>query len=206
MDKEIRDPSGLIWYPDLELGYLPVGAGVPYDAEYFQKYVGYKANPIGAKLTAARVDLASKHCGVDAVTDIGIGCGHFIEVRGGATYGYDVNPVAIRWLLERDLWADPFAGSPMNVTCWDSLEHMEHPDLFIDRVKKTVIVSLPVFDDLEHVLRSKHFRPGEHVWYWTEDGFVRWMLERGFACLEQNWMETTFGREDIGTFVFERSK
>lgn len=83
---------------------------------------------------------------------------------------------------------------------------MERPDLFVDRVKKFVFVSIPIFAHKEHVLRSKHFRPTQHFWYWTHDGFIRWMQERGFSCVEKNCMESELGREDIGTFVFARAQ
>jgi hypothetical protein len=79
------------------------------------------------------------------------------------------------------------------------------PDLFVDRVKKLVFTSIPVFEGPAQVLRSKHFKPSEHLWYWSSTGFVRWMQARGFSCLEENRMETELGREDICTFVFARS-
>jgi len=32
------------------------------------------------------------------------------------------------------------------------------------------VAALPIFEGLQDVLRSKHFKPGEHVWYFTEPG------------------------------------
>lgn len=202
--QEVPGSNGLLWYPELGYGYYPVELNGQYGKEYFEKYHSYRSSPIAEALMKARADLVSKYCGEALVVDIGIGSGHFIEIRKGATYGYDVNPLGIRWLLDRNLWFDPFVKSPDAATCWDSLEHMLRPDLFVDRVSKFVFTSIPVFADEWHVLRSKHFKPNEHCWYWTRDGFIRWMQARGFSCLEENQMESALGREDIGTFVFKR--
>lgn len=202
--REVPGAQGLVWYEEAGFGYLPVELRGQYGKEYFEKYQKYRSNGVGETLMQVRADLVARYCGASAVVDIGIGSGHFIDVRGGATYGYDVNPFGIRWLLDRDLWFDPFAKDPEAVTCWDSLEHMARPDLFVDRVRKFLFVSVPIFAGLEHVLRSRHFRPDEHLWYWTRNGFVQWMQGRGFRCLEENRMECQLGREDIGTFVFVR--
>jgi hypothetical protein len=195
----------LIWYEELGYGYYPVKLRGQYDQAYFENYQNYRSSPIAEALMKARVDLVQKYVGDALVVDIGIGSGHFIDSRKGKTNGYDVNPAGIRWLLDRDLWFDPFAQSPESATCWDSLEHMERPDLFLDRVTKFFFTSIPVFEDAAQVLRSKHFKPNEHIWYWTRAGFVRWMQALGFSCLEENQMECFLGREDIGTFVFCRS-
>jgi hypothetical protein len=201
---EVPGTGGFIWNEKDGIGYLPAEVNGQYGKEYFDKYVCYRASEIAGALMKVRADLVARYCGKSAVVDIGIGSGHFVEARGGETYGYDVNPYGIRWLLDRELWFDPFAKSPDVVTCWDSLEHMERPDLFVDRVRQLMFVSVPIFDGLEHVLRSKHFKPGEHLWYWTRHGFLLWMAERGFRCVEENQMERQLGREDIGTFVFSR--
>jgi len=70
--------------------------------------------------------------------------------------------------------------------------------------KEFVFVSCPIYDDVEHVLRSKHFKPDEHCWYWTIKGLTTFMRIFGFEVQEINWMETEIGRESIATFVFKR--
>lgn len=201
---KIEHKSGLVWWPEQEMGYFPVQPNGVYGKEYWDKYVGYAITPTGQQLTRARVELVKRHCREEPVVDIGIGCGQFIEARGPNTLGYDVNPVAVEWLKKRDLWFDPYTGQPQNIACWDSLEHVYEAAELVDRVGSRVIVSLPIFRDMEHVLRSKHFRPDEHYWYWTRKGFVEWMELRGFVLLEENRMEEKAGREDIGTFAFGR--
>jgi len=202
METQKRD--GLTWWPAKGMGFYPVQPNGVYGEDYWKKYVGYAITPIGQKLTQARVDLVKRHCRDEPLVDIGIGCGQFIEARGGRTSGFDVNLHAIKWLQERNLWFDPYRAQPENITCWDSLEHLSEPAELVGRVGSKVVVSLPIFSDMEHVLRSKHFRKDEHYWYWTRDGFVKWMEDLGFVLLEENRMEESCGREDIGTFAFGR--
>lgn len=199
----------LRWNEALGVGYLPAGEDPKnYNGDYWAKYQEYKVSPIAVKLMRTRVDLAEKHAPGAQLVDIGIGSGHFIEVReektGGPTFGYDVNPLAIRWLLERNLWWDPWVRDPEVVTCWDSLEHMPRPHEFVARVRSLLFVSLPIFTDREHCVASKHFRPGEHLWYFTRPGIIQYMKRLGFALIDENEMETKIGREGIGTFVFKR--
>ena len=73
-------------------------------------------------------------------------------------------------------------------------------------VERLVFLCLPLFTGPEHVLRSKHFRPDEHYWYWTYEGLLWWMGEHGFTCIEHGTPESLLGREDIHTFVFNRRK
>ena len=59
--------------------------------------------------------------------------------------------------------------------------------------------------DLNKIRESKHYRPGEHLLYWTEKGFVDWMFEKGFRFLEKRTFEIQAGREDILSFAFIRT-
>ncbi len=142
--------------------------------------------------------------------DIGIGAGQFIETRDlrtpeALTFGYDVNPYAISWLVGRRLWWDPYQKGARVVTCWDSLEHMKWPAHFLERVEYWIFVSIPIFKDRDHCLASKHFKKNEHYWYFTHQGLITWMSLRGFEMVDHNRMEEEeIGREDIGTYAFRR--
>jgi hypothetical protein len=83
---------------------------------------------------------------------------------------------------------------------------MIRPEAFLRCVRGMVFVSIPIFTDLDHIKRSKHYRPNEHLWYFTREGLVKWMHGHGFGLAEENRMETDLGREDIGTFVFHRTE
>lgn len=199
-------PELLDWNEDTGVGFYPANPNGVYGFEYWRKYQGYAATERGENLTRARIQLIDKYIGLDPLLDVGIGSGKLIDDRAATTWGYDVNVHGIKWLLDRNLWWDPYFRRPKNACCWDSIEHMNRPDFLIDRVISHLFVSIPIFRDKKHVLQSKHFRPDEHYWYFTREGFVNWMYQRYFSLLEANWMEEEWGREDIGTFVFKRRR
>ena len=199
--------SQLIFDETKGIGYMPFTSPPIYDDAYFEKYVPMGESTFGVALNALRAGLVLRYVPRgNELLDVGIGDGAFIRARGAWTLGYDVNPKAKRMLERRDAWCDPLGAgkSVWNATFWDSLEHMENPETLINMVKDHCFVSIPVFLDKDHILRSKHFRPNEHYWYFTRAGIIKWFWDLGFDCLEMNDMETKLGREDIGTFVFKR--
>lgn len=192
----------LQWLPEIGVGFYPVTAQ-PYDQAYFDNYAALADTDIGRRLNAARLAMLARHCDGGTVVDIGIGAGTFVESRPG-TMGYDVNPVGVAWLRERGLYLDPY-DTPVDVAVfWDSLEHILNPAPLLAHVRTLVLVSIPIFRDVAHVLSSKHWKPAEHAWYWTHDGFVRVMAELGWRLEETNDYETVIGREDIMSFAFRR--
>ena len=193
--------AGLIWLPTPGFGFLPL-TGVPYDAAYFEHYAGLADTIIGLRLNAARRAMVARHWDAD-VTDIGIGCGQFVASRARTT-GFDINPVGVTWLEARGKFHDPYAVAVDAVTFWDSLEHIPDPAPLLANVRHWVFVSLPIFRDLPHVLRSKHYKPGEHYWYFTDAGFVSFMAAHGWRLVERNLEETEIGREDIASYAFKR--
>jgi hypothetical protein len=192
----------LQWDETLERGFYPVDPTGVYDASYFDKYRSYTDTEMGRDITSARVGLVNRHY-AGSVVDIGIGCGDFVQAMPGA-FGYDVNPTGIQWLKDRHLWCDPYEFPVNAVTCWDSLEHIKKPELLLNYVRKWVFVSIPIFEDKAHVLRSKHFRPDEHFHYFTHLSFIRFMSDQGFGLVEYNEMESDLGRDGIGTYAFRR--
>lgn len=201
----------LTWFPELGVGYYECH-GAPYDAAYFARYQRQAATPMGEALTLQRVQLVKRHLGDLAlrtrpVLDVGIGSGAFVEAcraEGIAAYGYDVNPAGVRWLEQRELYRDLYGAAHPIVTFWDALEHIRDLRSALARCCWWVFVALPIFRDGEHVLRSKHFRRDEHYWYFTRDGFRRFVQAEGFEVLDIVATETALGREDIETFVLRR--
>lgn len=207
MDKAFSDQAcrGLVWLPEVGIGYYPVKQSeMPYDAEYFARYQERAQTAIGRALTQARIDLVSRHYQGE-VLDVGIGCGQFVEARPD-TYGYDVNPAGIDWLKARDKYRDLYAGEYDACSFWDSLEHIVDPAEAIRHVRQWAFVSIPIYEGAEHILRSKHFRRTEHIWYHTDAGLRWWFEQQGFECVEANDMETQIGREGIGSYAFRRGR
>lgn len=189
----------LLWLPDFGIGYYPVEEA-PYDEAYWEKYLNMENTDIGHALNKARLDIVSKYS-FESLIDIGIGSGAFIKELPNA-YGFDINPSAVEWLKSVNKYKEP---KPVDaLSFWDSIEHIHNPTGLLQNAKKYVFISTPIYTDKDHILRSKHFRPNEHCWYFTKDGIINYLGNFGFICIEYSNIETELGREDIGSFVFVR--
>jgi hypothetical protein len=201
----VGDPAKLHWDEHTGTGHYPAKPNGVYDDAYFHKYAGYAETDLGCELLAARLALIARHVPASAwLVDVGIGSGTLIGARP-RTLGYDVNPAALKWMKERNVYIDlDDRMSIHSATFFDSLEHLEHPIDLVAKISNVAIVSIPIFYGRSHALLSRHFRPDEHYWYFTAHGLIRWFLLAGFELREANRMESEIGREDIGTFVFRR--
>jgi hypothetical protein len=177
---------------------------VPYDGEYFDRCLGYEDQKIAMAINAGRIELVAKHFGPGRVCDIGIGSGEFIKKRP-QTFGHDVNPVALKWLAEQGKRAEDLCAFGA-YTFWDVIEHVPEPETYFRQVQlhARLFTSIPIFETLDAIRGSRHYRPGEHLYYFTRDGFLEWMNEHGFAVLEIADFETAAGRESIESFAFRR--
>lgn len=177
---------------------------VEYAKQYFDNYVALEGKEIAKKLNAGRVALVERHTGVTPALDIGVGSGEFVKTRA-STFGYDINYNAVRWLKQNGRYSDDFRSFKV-FTFWDVIEHVEDINHYFRRVApgSFVFTSLPIFDDLRRIRKSKHYKPGEHLYYWTKQGFVDWMALYGFKLLEADDFETKAGRESIVSFAFQR--
>jgi Methyltransferase domain len=189
----------------LGIGYYPVEAD-PYDHDYFDQFDRKAKTYLGRALMEARCDFVEQHY-QGALADVGIGSGAFIDawrMRARAASGYDINPAGLRWLRERKLLVDPYHAPFDAMTLWDVLEHVADYRSLLRNVREWLFISLPIFRDAAHALRSKHFKPQEHCWYFTRDGLVFAMQQCGFLLVSESSAETDLGRDDIGTFAFKR--
>lgn len=195
--------SPLVWTPHAGVGWSPVPP-VDYDDDYWAMYEKYDKGPLSQELNEFRRDFVDYYLMAQGdfsrVIDVGIGAGAFVSLTG--CRGLDINPRAIVWLKERDKWgAGP--GGYSTMTFWDSFEHIPDHDGYL-KSAQWVFMSLPIFTGMGHALQSKHYRPGEHVWYFTESGLVSYMAAFGFELRGVSAKATSIGREDIMTFAFER--
>lgn len=179
---------------------------INYDADYYNRCASYEGQPIADAINAGRIEFVRQHFGTWQVLDVGIGSGEFIKRRPN-TFGFDVNPVAVEWLKRTDRW-----GSDLNrfgaITFWDVLEHVDVPERYFRHIglHAYVFCSLPIFDDLTQIRASKHYRPGEHLTYWTQNGFTWWMHRHGFLQIDHQTFEIAAGREAIHSFAFKRNR
>lgn len=197
------------WYPELGVGFYPVAkADMPYDRAYFERFAAQANTPLGAKLMQARVKFVREHY-TGPLVDVGIGSGAFIEARnrtGQQTLGFDINAAGVDWLIENNCLLNPYRQPVEAISLWDVMEHLEDFAPLLCNVTKMVFVAIPLFDSVQHVLRSKHFRKDEHFWYFTFDGLRRAFDLCGFEMLAYNAEETRLGRDGIHSFCFKRRR
>lgn len=182
---------------------------IEYGASYFETFKSYAGSPVERALNAGRCALVARHARAGAtILDVGVGSGAFVHhaaAEGFDAKGFDVNPVAVAWLKSEGFFAEDATGFEA-ITFWDSLEHIDDPGLTLRRLHKGALafVAIPIVGDLRRIRESKHYKPGEHLYYWTPQGFVDWMALHGFRLLEASSHETDAGRESIGAFAFCR--
>lgn len=197
-------PAGLnntfLWSEELGYGWHTAPA-MQYDSGYFAHYQKLDATPMGAALTNARIELVRKYTTPSYGCDIGIGGGRYVEESNG--FGFDVCPDAVNWLMDNGRLAEQGYGLQV-ATCWDSLEHIPEPEKLLARVREWLFVSMPIYTSMQDVLTSKHYKPGEHLHYWTLAGFIAWCERQGFEVQEVNHAEEELGREGITSFAFRR--
>lgn len=173
---------------------------------YFEKCGGYEGQEIAQKINAGRVALVNRYASAEKdVLDVGVGSGEFIKSRP-RTFGYDVDPAAVEWLKQGGFWRDDFSAFHA-FTFWDVIEHVETPTDYFNQIPggSYLFTCLPIFSDLSRIRDSKHYRPGEHLYYWTERGFIDWMKLHRFGMLCRQNFEMDAGRENIYSFAFYRA-
>jgi hypothetical protein len=193
--------DNFIWWPELGMGYHPAEP-IDYDGDYWDKYLEYDKSDMGKYLTRARVNLVKEHTKTADIVDIGIGGGLFVSEIN--CYGFDVNKRANNWLHATNRFKNPYEDRVHAITCWDSIEHIPDPTALLNNVDKWFFASIPLFKSGDTVQESKHYRPGEHIWYFTHNGFIEWAKRHGFELVEWNDQETLLGREDIRSYAFRR--
>lgn len=181
---------------------------IRYDDDYLLKFEAYDPF-ISATVNAGRCAMLARHLSKGAsVLDVGAGDGSFVRaarVAGFEAYGVDPIPKAAHDLREAGLYADDPAEFDA-VTMWDVAEHMDNPGAILHPAPAFLFASVPVFDDFSQIRASRHYRPGEHLYYWSPQGFIDWVALYGFRLLERSAHETDAGRDSIGAFAFRKEQ
>ena len=185
------------------------GKPIEYTEKYYNKLKKYEGTQIEQDINDIRYKLVKKYkCGT--ILDIGCGTGQFMRTaKTCTTYGYDVMKKTVSNLKRTKKYIDPYEQLPDQIqafTFWDSLEHIKDPaPIFRNTWRgQYLFCSMPIFKNTEAITQSKHYRPGEHMWYFTANGLIEWIHQFRFICVEENYKESEAGRKDIGTFVFRR--
>lgn len=182
---------------------------ITYGNYYLEKVESYAGSKIATRVNGGRCAMLMRILPDGAsVLDVGSGSGEFVRTAaswGFDVCGFDVIPEGAQRMRDAGTYAEDLSVFDA-VTMWDSIEHMENPGKALSEIRRGafLFVSVPIFSDLKAIRESKHYRPGEHLYYFSADGFVSWMELQGFRLLERSSHETDAGRENIGAFAFCR--
>ncbi len=213
---EETDLAELIYYPQRGYGVMEPDETTQfvYDDAYFQNFENMGQTLRGDRLMTMRAILVRDVIcdeGFDLpFVDVGIGSGAFIEKADMFTLqkwkGFDRPDQPFEWLTQRDRWHDLRVEFCDVATFWDSLEHCTEQEAhtLLNHVRKFAFISMPIYENGDAITSSKHFKPGEHILYFTERGLIGWMFDRGFELVDRNRIEERCGRDGIGTFAFTR--
>lgn len=211
----------LQWAPEIGVGFFDCDhfnegkTAEVYDESYFAKYRAMATSETGLALNAFRAALVLKYAPMlvrqnYSLLDVGIGDGAFLSTMDPyrtwlEAFGCDINPTAIAFLIERGQLGSYGVEQHFDaVTFWDSLEHFRDPRVPLRAVRDMAYVSIPIFHNADHALRSRHYRKDEHFWYFTREGFLQFAHGEGFDAVDIVSTEVALGREDIETFVLKR--
>jgi hypothetical protein len=104
----------------------------------------------------------------------------------------------------------PQTGIPENIefdviTLWDVLEHIPDFTSLAPVLAKTrfVALSLPIKPDGKRWEQWKHFKPGEHLHYYSEDLLVALFEKYDFKLVVSGTPECP-PREDVWSFIFAK--
>ena len=196
----ITSQNLLEWDDNKGYGFLDAPK-FDYDSNYFKKYQLLDQTETGHELTAFRIRFVERFTNKKPV-DVGIGGGLFC--REMDCLGYDVNSDAVKWLIDNNRYHDPYIKKCDVMTFWDSIEHILVIDEILKMCSRWVFVSIPIFKDKEDCLNSVHYKPGEHIHYFTHFGFIAMMAHQGFILRDYTNQETIIGRDSITSYAFER--
>lgn len=187
-----------------------MSAPVDYNLEYYNKCRDYAGTEIAHCLNKRRLELLLS-VGGGPVLDIGVGSGEFLDCLSCEKFGYDINPHAELMLKKKSIYLNPYSNDSSKyihaLTMWDSLEHIPSPSELFDKISvKHVLISTPIINDFSVLESWKHYRPNEHLYYFSESGLISYMGALGFRVEDVNSLECECGRLDIGSFVFTAEK
>lgn len=181
-----------------------------YDEKYFSYYNSLEDTNKCNQINQCRVKLVSKYK-YNHILDFGIGSGTFIKNFKNNIYGYDINLIGVKWLKDKNIYLNPFEQKHDHIsswTLWDVFEHLENPIKFLQILKKEdlLFMSIPIFVSFTNLEKSKHYKPNEHLFYFTHQGLIDFLRKYNLMLIEYNDIETKLGRENINTYVFKKIK
>jgi SAM-dependent methyltransferase len=134
--------------------------------------------------------------------DVGSSYGHFLAAIGSAheAYGLELNRRVVCWSIDHfgvasrvgSIYEMPseLPGSFDLITCWDVIEHLEHPQLALDRIRERLkpggwlFLSTPDAGSIVARLMGRHWHymdPVQHINLFSRSNLSRALLGAGFT-------------------------
>jgi len=179
---------------------------ISYGDDYFETYQKRSKTEMGRKLLVFRRAYAECFCDPnDKILDYGTGHADLVlSDNNSKWFGYDIMEKSKARLGEK---YDDKIEEYEAVCFFDVLEHFQDPSKILDRVKNKLFVTIPLFDnwdDLQSIKHWKHWKPGEHLFYASPEGFKKFVESQGFKTIDQNTVESSLGRDDSFTYFFQK--
>lgn len=157
-----------------------------YNIDYYKRFVERGESEVGKAIYDSRWEIIEKHChGKLNLLDYGCASGAFHKSsrNGFSTYGFDVNPYS-------GFTKMPDAKVDI-LTMWDVIEHLHEPERVIRQVNpEYLFLSTPNVDDVKGPLENwRHYRPGEHLHYFSPKSIEIFLGECGYDVIDSNYDE-----------------
>lgn len=140
------------------------------------------------------------------ILDWGSGNGRFVRYLRAITrseHVYGLSPE----MTDKSLQA-PDSFKPEIITAFDVLEHLEDPTILFEIFNpNAVILTLPItphdFVSEKQFASWTHYKPDEHLQYFSEASFEKFVENQGYDIIETSDAERAI-RKDVLTFVLRR--
>ena len=170
---------------------------IKYDTDYYYKMLRMYG-PTGSGIARTRWDFVGEF-GPRTVLDYGSGLGFFAALapEGVVVDTYDIGPYVTTGIRHEKY----------DMVClWDVLEHLPDFQCLDEHLKFSdyVALTVPMLPEGKELLTWKHFKPGEHLHYFTQETLDSIFKIYGFSKLKRGYPECP-PREDILSVVYGRS-
>jgi hypothetical protein len=150
-----------------------------YNRSYLDEYIRRSQTDLGRRIVKARWDLVKQFTLGGTLLDYGCANGafHRSAPAGYTAYGWDVNP-------NSPFSGDEPTGHRRILTLWDVMEHLQEPYRPLQRFSPTVVfICTPNADNAPSDAYEgwKHFKPVEHIHYWTPHTLTMGMAANGYT-------------------------
>lgn len=167
-----------------------------YNLDYYEKML--RQNSMTAeKICSIRWDFV-KEVNPKIVLDYGCGVGWFRAFRPEET---EVDTYDIADYPQTGIQRDKYDL----ITFWDVLEHIPNFDRIWNLLDNAdyVAVTIPIKPEGVDLLKWKHFKPGEHLHYFTEENLELLFKYYGFILIKKGKPECP-PRQDVVSFLFQK--